>query len=263
MEYGDFQRVSDGIYKLNFPYADGFTGVLALEADGRWLLMDFGAKDADGRDYILPAIRRLGFVPECLVCSHTHEDHVGGVRCIADAFPNAKLLFLSPDYRLDGREIERASEGMLLLGRYRVVALRGHASDELGLFDTRTRVLVCGDALQLYGIGGYGLNLDDPRAYAETLDRLAADPPDGLICSHEYEPYGSTAFGAAAVGRYLDTCKDGLFRTVKAIRDCESDDYAAIGAIFRAQNPGHPPLCDWTLKEMIPYVRKMDAAAAN
>lgn len=86
-----FEPISDGIYKLNIPFEDGFTSVFAFENGGQWMLMDFGATDSDVNEYIIPSINELGFEPTCLLCSHTHSDHFGGLKRAVEVYSSAKL----------------------------------------------------------------------------------------------------------------------------------------------------------------------------
>lgn len=250
-----FEKISDGIHKMNIPYQDGFTSVFALENGGRWILADFGASDSDGEKYIIPAVRQIGFVPEILLCSHIHEDHSGGIKIIANEFPNAVISAYPKYFKLDGASVHYVSDGEILLDRYKVVDMRGHTGDSIGILDTQNAVLLTFDALQGYGIEAYGANVDNAEEYVKTLKRVSKMSLNGIIASHEFEPFGSTAFGREAVEKYISASMSEFERI---IRIAEENAGMTAEEITSLCNAGREKLLvgTWTVKSVMEYAEK-------
>lgn len=202
----DFFKIKDGIYKLNIPYDDGFTSIFALENCKEWMVVDFGATDYDGKFYIISAIKKMGFVPKYLVCSHIHEDHSGGLKIIAKEFPKAEIWTFSRDLKIE-KNINYLTDEQIFLERYKFLSLKGHTDCSCGILDMKNNVLLSFDCLQGIGIGKYSPNIDNASEYEKTLKKILSLNLDGIVASHEYEPFGSVAFGKEEVFEYIDACR--------------------------------------------------------
>lgn len=246
-----FEKVSDNIYKMNIPFEDGFTSVFVLEENGKYLLLDAAATDDDSRNYIIPALEKLGISPEYIICSHLHPDHFGGIRLLADTYTGAKISVYDKNYTLTGKEIHFLSDGELFLERYKIICLKGHTDDSVGILDLKTNVLLTADAMQLYGSGRYGTGLALPGEYIKTLEKAKSLNLHGLIASHEYEPLGSTAFGADEINKYIDTCREALDLIVKTITDNPSAAPEKIAEIYNSTYPVLPTISGWTVENVI------------
>lgn len=254
-----FQKLFDDIYKTDIPYADGYTSVFVLQNEGRFLLLDFAASARDATERILPDLKEAGFVPEMLVCTHRHEDHDGGLARCAEAFSNARVA-VGWDGRLpDGRALDRLTEGELLLDRYRVLFLKGHTEDSIGLWDTKSRILLSGDALLgrgIYSADGkpYGIGLANVGAYLETIGKARVLAPSAVVASHAYEPFGCVVRGEN-VNAFLTDCADTVDRLIAFVRAHRDQTPEAIAARCAAETTLMPPDA-WTVKNVLKHVEK-------
>lgn len=246
-----FEKVSENIYKMNIPFEDGFTSVFVLEENGKYLLMDAAATDDDSKNYIIPALKEYGFLPEYIICSHLHPDHFGGIGLLADTFTDAKISVYEQNYTLGKRKIHRLSDSEILLTRYKILCLKGHTEDSIGILDLKTNVLITADALQLYGSGRYGTGLAVPGEYIKTLEKVKSLSLNGLIASHEYEPLGSTAIGTDEINKYVDTCREALDLIVKTINENKSSSPEEIASIYNSEYPALPTIDGWTVTNVI------------
>lgn len=246
-----FEEVSKDIFKMNIPFEDGFTSVFVLVNNGRCFLLDAAATDDDSKNYIIPSLNECGFSPEYIVCSHLHPDHFGGIQLLADTFRSAKISVFDKNYTLGDKEIFYLSDGDVLLDRYKILSLKGHTGDSIGILDLNCGVLLTADALQLYGSGRYGTGLELPGEYIKTLESVKNLNLSGLIASHEYEPLGSTAFGTDEINKYIDTCREALDLIVKTVNDNPSAAPAEIAEIYNQTYPTLPTINGWTVENIL------------
>ena len=196
-----------GIYKIEVPFEDIYTSVFAVTNGDRYVLIDSATTDSDVDGYVLPACRAIGFSapPECLLLTHTHGDHAGGVHRLSVHFPRLPIYASSP--LKHGPDVRPLADGDLVGGRLTVVMLPGHTNASVGFLDGESGTLISGDCLQLLGIGRYRNGIRDPEAYLGSIARLRTMPLRRILASHEYDPYGSVAEGEKAVRAYLDECE--------------------------------------------------------
>jgi glyoxylase-like metal-dependent hydrolase (beta-lactamase superfamily II) len=104
-----------------------------------------------------------------------------------------------------------ASDGEVIrLGRrgLRVIFSPGHAVHHIALFDSLTEGLFCGDALGFLAEGmpdipfPIGLSPFDPRAYVQTIDRLAALRPKVIFYAH----HGARTEVDQLIGKVKEIC---------------------------------------------------------
>ena len=75
-----FVRVKDNVYLLRVPHGGTTTGVILLDGEKKYLI-DAAGTSNEVDTYILPALSELSLSLsdiECLLCTHTHGDHIGG-----------------------------------------------------------------------------------------------------------------------------------------------------------------------------------------
>ena len=156
-----------------------------LFADGRALLFDSGAKNADVAGAVRDALKRWadrhgGTVPTLLVAhSHAHGDHIAGDAQLA-ALPNSTVIGTSPEdvakffgihnwpndvatFDLGGRLVD-------------IIPIPGHERSSIALYDRRTGLLLTGDTMypgRLY--------VSDPVAFRQSARRLTAFAADHAI----------------------------------------------------------------------------------
>ncbi len=192
-----FEKQIPGIYRLRIPFESLFTSVFLIESGEQTALVDCATTGEDVDAYIIPALSSMGysiFDISCLVLTHDHLDHAGGL---------SRILELHPDLKVVREERE-------LLCDVCTYALPGHTPDCIGVIDARSGTLISGDALQGAGVGEYRTNVCDKDAYFLSIDRIRADDRIvNILFSHEYEPwYKDSVFGRERVLSCLSECVD-------------------------------------------------------
>lgn len=219
----ELQKLTPDIYRLKVPFLDIYTTVFIITTDSGAILFDTATYPDDIDKYLLPALMELGITADMLryaVISHDHRDHAGGLERFCELFP-ATVIAAGSDSckkRIMGRDVLILSDGDMLLDTVRIFSMPGHTSDCIGVFDTRTKTLLSGDALQLYGIygsGSWGANITKIQAHLNLINRLCGCDIATVAASHDYHPCGWRADGKEQISRYLDECKNALY----AIRD--------------------------------------------
>ncbi len=191
----EFEKITDGIYRLRVPFEDIYTSVFALAEEGKCILLD-SACEGDVEVYIIPALQKLGVTPDYLIASHYHSDHAGGMAALGIAYPNATF--------------EAYQDGERLLDRFLILNLKGHTDDCLAIYDEKTRTLISCDCLQAYGIGRYPTSIEDTAAYMQAIERVRGLSPSMIIASHEYEPYGAIMKSKSEIEKFLLACEQAV-----------------------------------------------------
>lgn len=257
-----FDRVLDNVYLLRVPHGGTTTGVILLRGEKNYLIDAAGtAEEVD--TYVLPALSELSLTVsdiECLLCTHTHGDHIGGfyrlrrlgVKRIAaysrsvpkiidplaynieirKAFPENSP---PPSSTLVGTTVDLAlRDGDVLDGRIELVATPGHDDDTVCIFDRETKTLICGDSIQhngtlVQGCGAY-MYLHDYRA---SMQKLLQIPAKMVVLGHPFLPYGNVVKGAERVKEFLcDALKtvDAYGEFVKTAYEGGEHDLTVIAA---------------------------------
>lgn len=156
-------------------FTDNYIWMLSL-GDRHWVV-DPG--DAAAVVRALPDAGNL----EGILVTHHHPDHIGGVAELAQRFGCA--VTAPKDARIPIAS-ERVAEGsqVQVLGRpFAVTEVPGHTTSHVAYYAAPW--LFCGDTLFSLGCGR--LFEGTPAQMLDSLDRLAALPPDTLVCcTHEY-----------------------------------------------------------------------------
>ena len=199
-------RIADNLFRIRIPFEEISTTVYLAVYNQGVAIIDSGTYNSDVDNYIIPALNELGIETgkvKHLLLTHTHGDHAGGIRRLAELIPEAKAGFLSS---IDIQNAATVTDGETLLGGLQVIHLPGHTKDSVGYYDIKTRTLLSGDCLQLKGIGKYRKGIGYPELYAQSIYRLMKIKPERIVAAHEYDPLGSLAEGRAEVERYLSVC---------------------------------------------------------
>ena len=258
-----FEAVTDGIMRLKVPFENIYTAVFLIKTEHGAMLIDAATCERDVTEIILPALGECIDLREIkyLLCTHLHGDHGGGIRFLLPHLKNAKVAAASPRakelYGDDNVQIVQDNDELLGL---KILHLPGHSADAVAVFDIRTKTLICGDAVQLYGITRYGCGVGLPNEYRKSLARLADMQISLLVASHEYYPLGSTATGEAVKMYICEAIADFERITAFVNANISIGDAQAIAAKFTAEarisEPEMPSLQSSTVRAIITSEQK-------
>lgn len=149
----------DYIKRLVLPYKDIFTTVYLIKTPKGAILFDAASYDEDIDNAIIPFLAENDVTTKTLkyvFISHNHRDHAGGLKRFMQIYPDTCIVSrsdaLAENYK--AYQVYSPKDGDLLLDTLQVVTIPGHTHDSAALLDTRTKTLITGDSLQLYGIVG-------------------------------------------------------------------------------------------------------------
>jgi hydroxyacylglutathione hydrolase len=226
-------EIVPNIYRLVIPFLDIYTTVFIIKTPDGAALFDTATYEGDMDKYVFPALIALGISPEMLryvFISHNHRDHAGGLNRLIRKFSQTCIVTRSNTLKEKYRtcSIIIPEDGDMFSDCLRIVSMPGHSLDCMGIFDIRTKTLLSGDCLQLYGIygsGKWGSNISFPDKYLAVIDKLTNMDIDTIIASHNYYPCNYIARGKTETSRYLRECVDSLYRMKDAINEnCHLDD---------------------------------------
>ncbi len=188
----EFCKETDGIYRLRVPIENIYTSVFLIEDR---ILVDCASTADDVDMYIVPALHRRGLTVSditAIVITHGHSDHNGGL---------TRLLELVIDTAVV-TDVRSLGDGLW------TYPLSGHSEDSIGVLDERTRTLISADGLQGAGVDKYRCYTQNPKAYAQTLERIRNDSRiENVLFSHAYEPWNADRIvGRDNVIRCIDKC---------------------------------------------------------
>ena len=214
----EIMKMNENIHRITLPYKDIFTTVYTVKTDKGVLLFDAASFDTDLEQYIQPMLDELKITAadlKYIFISHNHGDHAGGLRPIMEAYPNATILSRSPklaenyaDYKVEALE-----DGDKVLDVLQVVTIPGHTKDSAAILDTRTKTMISGDCLQLYGIFGsddWASNIIYPADHLQSLAKLWTMDIENIYTAHDYHPHGFKHEGKEAVAKVLVACEEPL-----------------------------------------------------
>src|SRR5512137_1743698 len=206
----------------------------------------------DGMSLLGIDLQRLSYI----IPTHIHLDHGGGAGYLAQRLSRpevvlhpkgaahltdtsvlvrgARLIFgqdfersLGPVVPIPKERVHVASDGEVSrLGKreLKVIFSPGHAVHHIALFDSLTKGLFCGDALGFLADSmsnvpfPVGLSPFDPRAYVQTIDKLAALHPEVVYYAH----HGPRTEVDQLIGKVKEIClafDDIIHKGIKAGED--------------------------------------------
>jgi hydroxyacylglutathione hydrolase len=136
---------------------------------------------------ILSALRERGWGLTHILITHHHADHIQGVEALRAA-TGARVIGASADaYRLPRLDLSLTEANTFSIGPEfaRVIDVPGHTVGHIAFHFPDSGLAFTADSLMSGGCGR--LFEGTPAQMHESLAKLAALPPDTLICSgHEY-----------------------------------------------------------------------------
>ena len=163
-----------------------------LKDNYAWLLRDSGTGataivDPADAEPIIEAIEKAGGRLDLILLTHHHADHIAGVDEVRARF-NCPVVGAAADQHRLPKLDEAVKEGdTVRLGNAtaQVIDTPGHTRGQINFFFPDGDILLSGDTLFSLGCGR--LIEGTPQEMFASLRKLAALPPDTLVCcGHEY-----------------------------------------------------------------------------
>lgn len=162
--------------------ADNYAFLLHDDATG-----DTALVDAPEAGPILSALQQRGWTLSQILLTHHHSDHVGAVAELVGA-TGARVLGAAADaHRLPPLDRALAESDTVSVGGEtgQVFPVPGHTVGHIAFYFPTSGYVFTGDSLMAGGCGR--LFEGTPKLMWGTLSRIAALPPETLVCSgHEY-----------------------------------------------------------------------------
>ncbi len=238
----EINTINENIHSIKIPYKDIFTTIYTLKTPKGTLLFDTGSFDEDIPNYIIPMLSELGVENEDLkyvFISHNHKDHAGGLNELLNHFPSLTVLSRCPKLKEKyGERVISFSDGDEILDCISLVTIPGHTMDSSAVYDKRTKTLISGDCLQLYGIFGSGLwasNINYPTDHLEALKKLRSMNIEKVCTAHDYHPLGQIYTGKADVIKAIDSCIEPLDIISKLIDENDKLNDEEIAAVYNSK----------------------------
>lgn len=135
---------------------------------------------------VLQFVQQQGLQLQAILLTHHHQDHIGGVPKLLNAFPEIKI-YGPKDPRIPYLTHALTPECNLSLGplHFLILDTPGHTATHLSYYEARQGWLFCGDTLFSAGCGRvFDGTLE---ALYESLQKLKALPNETQVfCAHEY-----------------------------------------------------------------------------
>lgn len=159
-------------------FQDNYIWVLS-EDDGRCLIVDPGEAAP-----VLRAIEEHQWQPEAILLTHHHNDHVGGVQALREAFPDVVVYGPAETQHKGTTQVVAEGDTVTVLGQdFSVFATPGHTLGHICFFSFP--YLFCGDTLFSGGCGR--LFEGTAMQMYQSFCKINALPDDTVICcAHEY-----------------------------------------------------------------------------
>ena len=231
------EKINDNIYRLTLPFQDVFTSVFLIKSDEGAILFDTASYETDAENEIIPFLKELGVTPKYVFISHNHDDHSGGLKRLIKEFPEICIVS-----RNDGIKEEYGDckfyfpeDNDRISGVCRVITIPGHTKDSIALFDERTKTLITGDCLQLYGLfgsGEWGANITFIGEHRLAVEKVRRMDIAEIFTAHDYHPYGYHHQGREEIERALDMCIEPLDKIKMLIMENPMKDDEEIRKMY-------------------------------
>jgi hydroxyacylglutathione hydrolase len=214
-------------------FQDNYIWVLS-EDDGRCLIVDPGEAAP-----VLRAIEEHKWQPEAILLTHHHNDHVGGVQALRDAFPDVVVYGPAETQHKGTTQVVAEGDTVTVLGQdFSVFATPGHTLGHICFFSFP--YLFCGDTLFSGGCGR--LFEGTATQMYQSFCKINALPDDTVICcAHEYT-LGNMKFAVSVLPE-----------------DAEVQEYYKKVSELRAKNEKTLPVILKNEREINLFLRTEDA----
>ena len=241
-------KINDNIYRLTLPYKDIYTTVYVIKTEKGVLLFDSASYDSDIEEYILPFLFKLNITADMLkyvFISHDHNDHSGGLGELIKKFPDINIIAKSPEIkeRYKDANVIIPKENDVFMDYLKVINITGHTAESIAVYDMRTKTLISGDCLQLYGIygsGKWGANISFPIEHIKAVGKLRNMDIEHIFTAHDYHPCGYSYIGKEEVLKALDACVSPLYEIEDMIKKNPEFDDEKICELYNSA--GKPTL---------------------
>ena len=252
----------ENIKRLTISYKDIYTTVYTVETDDGILVFDSASYGEDIENSIVPFFEENGIEADAIkyvFISHAHADHAGGLDAFMKRYPNTCIITGNKALKekFSAHNVVIPEDGDEILGVLKVISVPGHTSDSITLFDTRTKTLLCGDALQLYGIfgsGAWGANIGFPKEHIEAINKLKKMDIECILAAHDYHPCGYIYNGKDEISKALGACIEPLEEISEMIINNPGLDDEEIRKLYNEK--GYPTLNP----RVVPAIRAMNEA---
>ncbi len=173
---------------------------------------------------ILAALSERGWTLSHVLITHHHWDHVGGLEEVLAAFPRAKVIGAKNDEeRLPplGQAVREGDRISIGDDTGIVIDVSGHTVGHIAFHFPDSKVVFTADSLMALGCGR--VFEGTPEQMWASLSKLAALPPDTLVCSgHEY---------TQANGKFAATIEPDNPDLTSRLRDIETARAAGLPTV--------------------------------
>ncbi|WP_199672132.1 hydroxyacylglutathione hydrolase [Pseudooceanicola sediminis] len=144
--------------------------------------------DAPEAGPIIATLEARGWLPETLLITHHHHDHVGGIADLRARFPD--LTVIGPQAEADkmptmDRYVAEGDTGGAGDAEWSVIEVPGHTLGHIAFHMAGAKLLFTADSLMALGCGRVFEGTFEQMH--DSLSKLAALPGDTVVCSgHEY-----------------------------------------------------------------------------
>lgn len=136
---------------------------------------------------VLAALKRRGWRLTHVLCTHHHNDHIGGVPQVKAATGCTVIGAAADAHRIPGLDVKVKEGDTVSLGEHkgRIFEVPGHTSGHIAYWFEDSRALFCGDTVFSLGCGR--LFEGTPAQMWASLGKIRALPDDTRVyCGHEY-----------------------------------------------------------------------------
>lgn len=238
----NMQQINENIYRMTIPYKDIFTTVYIIKTDKGAVLFDTATTDEDCDNYIIPFIRKANVDNDDLkyiFISHNHRDHAGGIKRLLEEYPAACIVSKSEALKemYNGHCFLMPEDGDVILDNLQIISIPGHTKDSCAIYDKKSKIMITGDCMQLYGIygsGDWGCNISFYEEHKKALDKVKKMDISTIYTAHDYHPMGYTYNGKEEILKAIDYCIEPLEKIKELICEKTELDDAEIRELYNS-----------------------------